>query len=102
MIHVLEDGLILEMRGDGGVVLLNSLDVLRSWRSLIFLIVVISLTREIFRTFMLVWRAKLRRNYQLEIFEMNRRKFYPHIGSDQEHHACRMMNTHTAFCCGQK
>lgn len=59
MIHVLEDGLILEVRGDGGVVLLNSLDVLGSWRSLIFIIIVISLTREIFRTFMLVRRAKI-------------------------------------------
>lgn len=61
MIHVLEDGLVLEVRGDGGVVLLNCLDVLGSRRSLIFLIIVISLTREIFRTFMLVGRAKLRK-----------------------------------------
>lgn len=59
MIHVLEDGLILEVRGDGGVVLLNSLDVLGSWRSLIFIIIVISLTRKIFRAFMLVGRAKI-------------------------------------------
>lgn len=67
MIHVLEDGLILEVRGDGGVVLLNCLDVLGSRRSLIFLIIVISLTREIFRTFMLVGRAKLRKKKKLPV-----------------------------------
>lgn len=59
MIHVLEGGLVLEVRGNGGVVLLNSLDVLGSRRGLVFLIIVISLTCEIFRSFMLVRRAKL-------------------------------------------
>lgn len=74
MIHVLEDGLILKVRGDGGVVLLNCLDVLGSRRSLVFLIIVISLTREIFRAFMLVGRAKLRKNYQLENFRDGSKK----------------------------
>lgn len=35
-------------------------------------------------------------------FGMNRRVFYSHIDSDQEHHACRMMSTRIVSCCGQK
>jgi hypothetical protein len=93
MIHVLEGRLALEMRGNGGVVLLNCLDahesctlrvtpdpscydtswhpatarhfaslfqdVLGSRRGLVFLIIIISLARKIFRSFVFVGRAKL-------------------------------------------
>lgn len=58
MVHVLEGGLVLEVRGNSGVVL-NCLDLVGSRRGLIFLVIVISLTREIFRTFMLVGRTEL-------------------------------------------
>jgi hypothetical protein len=103
MIHVLEGGLVLEVRGNGGVVLLNCLDVLGSRRGLVFLIVVISLARKIVRSFVFVGRAKLeKKNHPLEDFGMNRRRFYPHIDSDQEHHACRMTSTRIVSCCGQK
>ena len=60
MVHVLEGGLVLEVRGDGGVVLLNCLDLVGSRRGLIFLVIVISLTREIFRAFMLVGGTELK------------------------------------------
>lgn len=59
MIHVLEGRLALEMRGNGGVVLLNCLDVLGSRRGLVFLIIIISLARKIFRSFVFVGRAKI-------------------------------------------
>jgi hypothetical protein len=60
MVHVLESRLVLEMSGDGGVILLNSLDILGSWRCLVFFVIVVSLARKVFRSFVLMGRAKLK------------------------------------------
>jgi hypothetical protein len=57
---MLESRLILEMRGEGGVVLLNSLYILGGWRHLVLLVIIVSLSREIFLSFVLMWRAKLK------------------------------------------
>lgn len=48
------------MRGDGGVILLNSLDILGSWRRLVFFVIVVSLARKVLRSFVLMGRAKLK------------------------------------------
>jgi hypothetical protein len=48
------------MRGDGGVILLNSLNILGSWRRLVFFVIVVSLASKVFRSFVLMGRAKLK------------------------------------------
>lgn len=77
MIHVLEGGLVLEVRGNGGVVLLNCLDVLGSRRGLVFLIIVISLARKIFRSFVLVWGAKLKKKLPVRGFRNESKRIQP-------------------------
>lgn len=77
MIHVLEGGLALEVRGNGGVVLLNSLDVLGSRRGLVFLIIIISLARKIFRSFVFVGRAKLKRKTPVRGYRKESKKILP-------------------------
>jgi len=61
MVYVLESGSILKVGGNSGMILrlLNCLDFFGSWRSLIVVIVIISLACKIFTSFMLVGRTKL-------------------------------------------
>lgn len=57
MIHVLETGL-LKMGRDGRVTLL-CLNLIGGWGRLVFLVIVLTLSRKIIRTFVFMGRSKL-------------------------------------------